>query len=185
MDDNAILDLFFARDQRAIEALDNKYGGSCRRLSRNILRDPRDAEECVNDAYLGTWNAIPPARPAPLAAFVYRIVRNLSLKRHRDNTAQKRDGRYDAALSELGDSFPAAETPQSLLETRELARLLEQFLDGLSRENRVLFLRRYWFADSYAEIAARMGLSEKAVSSRLTRLRKQLRRFLTEKGALA
>lgn len=185
MDDSTILDLFFARDQRAIEALDSKYGSNCRRLSRNILRDPRDAEECVNDAYLGAWNAIPPARPNPLATFVYKIVRNLSLKRHRDNTAQKRDSRYDAALSELGEQFPTAETPESLLAARELARLLEQFLDGLSRENRVLFLRRYWFADPYADIAAHMGLSEKAVSSRLTRLRKQLRRFLTEKGVLA
>lgn len=183
MEDEKIIGLFFAREQSAITELDRKYGGACHKLAYNILNDRLDAEECVNDAYLGTWNAIPPQHPHPLLTFVCRIVRNLSIKRYRANTALKRGSQYEVALSEVTEALcPAGDTVAETLDARELARLLETFLDGLSAENRVIFLRRYWFADSYADIAARVGLTEKNVSVRLARVRRQLKVFLQAEG---
>ena len=185
MDDGAIIELFFARSEQAVRELDDKYGKACRGLSYRILQSHQDAEECVNDAYLGVWNAVPPARPDPLPAFLYRIVRNLSLTRyHADAAAKRGGGSYAAALEELEDCLASPQTVEGELEERELVRLLEDFLDTLSSENRVLFLRRYWFSDSYGEIAARTGLSEKNVSVRLTRVRKRLRQYFEERGVL-
>lgn len=182
MEDEKIIELFFARSEQAIAELDGKYGKMLRALSFRILNDRQDAEECVNDAYLGTWNAIPPNRPQALVGFVCKIVRNLSLKRYEQNTAAKRNGHYDAVLEELEDCLAAPDTVEAQIASRELTELIEGFLSGLSSENRVIFLRRYWFADSYAQIAARVALTEKNVSVRLTRLRKQLREYLMKKG---
>lgn len=184
MDDNAILDLFFARDEQAIQAVDRKYGSMCHKLSRSILNNEQDAEECVNESYLGLWNAIPPQRPNPLVTFLCKIVRNRSIARYHTNTAAKRNGLYDAALSEIEPCLSAPDDPQAELEAKELAHLLERFLDSLSRENRVIFLRRYWFSDSYADIAKQVGLTEKNVSVRLTRIRAQLRTHLIRNEVL-
>ena len=184
MDDNAILDLFFARDEQAIQETDHKYGSLCRKLSYNILNDEQDAEECVNDSYLGLWDAIPPQRPNPLLTFLCKIVRNRSIARYHANTAAKRNSAYDTALSEIEPCLAAPDDPQAELESKELAHTLERFLDNLSRENRVIFLRRYWFSDSYADIAAQVGLSEKNVSVRLTRIRAQLRTLLIRNEVL-
>ena len=172
MDDIKIIDLFFARSELAIEALDGKYGAICHNLSRSILKDQQDAEECVNDAYLGVWNAIPPHRPNPLSVFVCKIVRNISIMRYRANTALKRNSNYDSTMEELENCLSSSVS-------------VEDFLRDLSQENRVIFLRRYWFSDSYAEIAARTGLTEKNVSVRLSRIRKQLQTHLAERGVLA
>ena len=186
MDDGAIIELFFARSEQAVRALDEKYGKLCRNLSYRILQSHQDAEECVNDAYLGVWNAIPPVRPDPLPAFLYRIVRNLSLTRyHADAAAKRGGGSYAAALEELEDCLASPQTVEGELEERELVRLLEDFLESLSPEDRTLFMRRYWFSDSYGEIAARTGLSEKNVSVRLSRIRKGLRRYFEERGVLS
>ena len=184
MEDRAIISLLFARAEQALTELAKKFGSGLHRLAKNITGSEEDAQECVNDTYLALWNAIPPACPDPLSAYAYRTGRNIALKRHRGNTAAKRGNSYDLSLDELAGCV-ADYTASESLDARLLGDAISRFLTEESRENRVLFLRRYWFADSYAEIAARMGLSEKAVSSRLTRLRKQLRRFLTEKGALA
>ena len=183
MDDNAIIELFFARSEQAIRELDDKYGKVCYSLSHNILNSRHDAEECVNDAYLGAWDAIPPARPNPLLAFLCKIVRNLSLMRyHADRTAKRGGGSYTVALEELESCLAPPRTVEGDIEEQELIRLIEDFLETLSPENRVLFIRRYWFSDSYGEISERTGLSEKNVSVRLTRIRKQLRRFFEERG---
>lgn len=184
MEDEEIIDLFFRRSEQAIGELEAKYGGLCHSLSYNILGNWEDAQECVNDAYLGTWNAIPPEHPDPLAAFVCRIVRNLSLKRYNFNTAVKRNTTFDIAISEVENCIPAADDTESRWNAKELAREIESFLDTQSRENRVIFMRRYWFADTYAQIGELVGISEKNVSVRLVRLRKQLRAFLSEKGVL-
>lgn len=184
MDDESIIDLFFARSEQAIKELDSKYGKVCHRLSYNILHNDLDAEECVNDAYLGTWNAIPPQRPNPLLTFLCKTVRNLSIMRHHTNTAMKRNSIYDVALDEIEDCLSSPETVEKELETKELARNIESFLDTLTEENRVIFMRRYWFSDSYADIAERVGMTEKNVSVRLTRTRKQMRDYLIERGVL-
>ena len=182
MEDSAIIELFFARSEQAIKELDHKYGTICHKLSYNILNSAQDAEECVNDAYLGTWNAIPPSRPSPLSAFLCKIVRNLSLSRYYTNTAAKRNSKYNVVLEELENCLASPHTVETEIEEKELIQLIEDFLKTLSVQNRVIFLRRYWFSDNYAEIAEKTNISEKNVSVRLTRLRKQMRRYFKEKG---
>ena len=185
MDDNAIIELFFARSEQAIRELDGKYGKVCHSLSYNILHSHQDAEECVNDAYLGTWEAVPPARPNPLLAFLCRIVRNLSLMRyHADRAAKRGGGSYTVALEELEGCLASPRTVEGDIEEQELVRLIEDFLETLSPENRIILMRRYWFSDSYGEIAARAGLSEKNVSVRLSCIRKQLRHYFEERGVM-
>lgn len=185
VEDTQIIDLFFARDQQAITELDAKYGSMCRKLSYQILNNRLDSEECVNDAYLGTWNTIPPERPNPLRTFLCKIVRNLSIKRYHANTAAKRNSMYDVALSEVEQDVMTLNTVEDEIEAKALARLIEVFLDSLSAENRVIFMRRYWFSDSYEEIAQKVGITEKNVSVRLSRLRRQLKVFLVREGVFA
>lgn len=184
MDDEKIIELFFNRSEQAIEEVDKKYGKTCHNISYNILHNKLDAEECVNDAYLGAWNAIPPARPNPLLTYLCKIVRNLSLKRHEFNTAIKRNSTYDVAMEELESCLSSPETVESEIALKELTHIIENFLDSLSTENRVIFLRRYWFSDTYSDIAARVGMTEKNVSVRLTRIREKLRNYLTEREVL-
>ncbi len=181
MEDEAILALFFSRSEEAVGALDEKYGALARRLSRNLVGSPEDAEECVNDAYLAVWNAVPPERPERLMAYLCRIVRNRSLSRRRGSLARKRSATGDVALEELAECLASPEGTEDAVEARELTRLLESFLQALSEENRVIFLRRYWFSDTYEEIGRRTGLTVKNVSVRLTRMRKQLKAFLEAK----
>ena len=180
MDDVEIIELFFKRSEQGIAELDRKYGGLCRSLSYNILNDRLDAEECVNDAYLGAWNAIPPVRPELLLPYVARIVRNVSLKAYWRREAAKRSGRYTVALEELEGCVADGHSLEDEIGAKELAHIIGSFLDGLSRENRVIFMRRYWFADSCRDIAALTGLSEKNVSVRLSRMRAKLKQYLIE-----
>ena len=184
MNDLSIIELYFARDEEAIKQTDIKYGKLCHSVAYNILNNNEDSEECVNDTYIGVWNAIPPAKPNSLLSFVCRIVRNLSLKRYAQRTAAKRNSHYDVALEELQECLAASTSIEEEIAQRELAQIIEAFLDTLSRQDRVIFLRRYWFSDAYADIAARLGLSEKNVSVRLTRIRKELRKYLLEREVL-
>lgn len=182
IDDEKIIDLFFERSEQGIRELDAKYGNICRTLAYNIVNNRQDAEECVNDAYLGAWNAIPPARPNPLLPYIVKIVRNISLKSYWRKNAAKRSSRYTIAMEEIEACIIDPKTVEEEMETRELACIMEDFLDTLTAENRVIFLRRYWFADSYKDIAEFMRLSEKAVSVRLTRIRGKMKRYLVERG---
>lgn len=183
MDDGKIIELFYIRSENAIKETAAKYGGICYKLSFNILNNQRDAEECVNDAYLGLWNAIPPAKPNPFSAFLYKLVRNISLKRYRSNNALKRNGPFEKSMDELELTLPSKEDVESLVDAEELKVSVEVFLKELSKENRIIFIRRYWFFDSYADIAKRMGMSQKNISVRLARVRKELQAFLKERGA--
>ena len=180
-EDEKIIQLFFARSEEAMRELDRKYGKICHRLSFHILNDRQDAEECVNDAYLGLWNALPPAKPDPLLPYLCKIVRNLSLKRYRQKRAARRDSACNVALEEIEGCLAHPDTPESHLEAKELARIIENFLDTLTRENRVIFMRRYWFCDSCRDIAAQVGLTEKNVTVRLARIRRKLKDYLTQK----
>ena len=184
IDDEQIIALFFARSESAVTELDTKYGKTFHNLSYNILNNRQDAEECVNDAYLGTWNAIPPAHPNPLLTFVSKIVRNLSIMRYHANTAMKRNSTYDVALSEVEHCLSAVPDVEQEMDVRVLSAAIETFLDTLTAENRVIFMRRYWFADTYAQIAERIGISEKDVSVRLARTRRQLHDYLLKEGVL-
>jgi RNA polymerase sigma-70 factor (ECF subfamily) len=184
MNDERIIELFFERSEQAIKEPDDKYGKVFHSLSFKIVNNRQDAAECVNDSYLATWNAIPPAKPNPLLAFVCKIVRNISLKRYEQNIAAKRNSHYDVAMEELEDCLVSTTTIEEEIAERELTGIIESFLDSLSKENRVIFLRRYWFSDTYADIAKQVGLTEKNVSVRLTRLRKELRKYLLEREVL-
>lgn len=181
MDDSTIIDLLFQRAEGAIDALANRFGGQLRRIAANILSSPQDAEECVADTYLAVWNAIPPQRPAALGGFVCKVGRNIALNRLRSNLAQKRNSRYDLSLEELAGCLPGPGL-EDTLNSRELGRAIDSFLDTLSRENRVIFLRRYWFGDSVKDIARISGLSENLVSVRLNRIREKLRHYLIKEG---
>ena len=181
IDDEKIIDLFFNRSEKAIQELDIKYGKVCHKLSYNILNNKQDAEECVNDAYLGAWNAIPPTRPNPLLSYIVKIVRNISLKIYWRKEAAKRSGHYKIALEEIEGYITDQKTVEDEIEARELARIIEEFLDTLTVENRVIFMRRYWFADSYKDIAEFVGLSEKNISVRLTRMREKMKQYLIER----
>ena len=180
-DDEKIINLFFERDQQGILELDIKYGKICHNLSYNIVNNRQDAEECVNDAYLGAWNAIPPVRPNPLLSYIVKIVRNISLKIYWRKEAAKRSGHYKIALEEIEGYIADQKTVEDEIEARELARIIEEFLDTLTLENRVIFMRRYWFADSYKDIAEFVGLSEKNISVRLTRIREKMKQYLIER----
>lgn len=184
MTDNEIIELFFSRKEQAINELDSKYGKACYSLSYSIVGSKQDAEECVSDSYLGVWNTIPPNRPNILKAFVLKIVRNISLSRYRENTAIKRNSAFDTPLHELEESLCTANTTEEMILEAELTELINNFLSKLSKQNRILFMRRYWFCDSYAEISARTGLSEKNISVRLTRIKNQLRVYLNNKGVI-
>lgn len=179
--DEKIIDLFFTRSEQGIQELDHKYGKMCHSLSYNIVNSRQDAEECVNDAYLGAWNAIPPVRPNPLSSYIVRIVRNLSLKIYWKKEAAKRSSCYTIALEEIEACIADQKTVEDEIGARELAHIIEEFLDTLTHENRVIFMRRYWFSDSYKDIAEFVGLSEKNVSVRLTRIREKMKQFLIER----
>lgn len=182
MEDSRIIELFYARSEQAIKELSKKHGALCTHVARNILNSRQDAEECVNDAYLGAWNTIPPENPNPLRTYICRIVRNLSIMRYHSNTAKKRNSYYDAALDELEDCITSASSVEDEISVRELSRLLDAFLDNLDVENRVIFVRRYWYSDSVSEIAERLGVSSNNISVRLSRIRSKLKKFLEKEG---
>ena len=180
MDDREIVGLFFERSEQAITELSKKYGDLCFKIADNILNDPQDAEECVNDAYLGAWNGIPPQNPDPLRTYLCRIVRNLALKKLRANSALKRGSQFEVSLSELENCFPSNSFDE-LLSTKELTEQINAFLSTLRRDDRVMFLKRYWFAESLSEIADAFGITEHNVSVRLSRIRKKLHQYLKNK----
>ena len=184
MTDAQIIDLFFERSEQAIEELAKKHGGAVSRVAYNILGNSRDTEECVNDTWLGTWNAIPPERPAPLRSFVCRIARNLATKRYHANTAEKRNSQYDLALDELAACIPDRNNVEDAYGAKELAAAIDRFLDTLAYADKFLFMRRYWYADSLADIAAMSGLRYKTVSVRLTRIKAKLKHYLMKEGLL-
>ncbi len=184
MEDSQIIALFYERSEQAIEELDRKYGAAVKKTAARILCDRLDVEECVNDAYLGVWNTIPPQRPQTLASYVCRIVRNLAVNRYHANTAQKRSGGYELVLDELEECIPSGMNVETELEAKELGAAISRFLQGLSKEDRFLFVRRYWYADSVTELAALTKGSPNRISVRLFRLREKLRHHLMKEGLL-
>lgn len=184
MDDEAILTLYFARNQEAIQETERKYGAYCRRISQQILGSREDAEECVNDTWLQAWNKIPPQRPQSFQAFLGCIARNLSLDRWDRRQAKKRGGgQTKVLLSELEACLPSPDVLERRLEEQELGRILSRWLFQQPEKNRVAFVRRYWYADSLAETAARIGCTTGAAKSLLHRMRHNLRNYLVKEGA--
>ena len=183
MDDSGIVDLFWARNQDAIAETDKKYGPYCRQISYNILRSAQDADECVNDAWLKAWNAMPPQRPQKLQAFLGKIVRNLSLDRwDRDRAGKRGGGQTALLLSELSDCIPAPQTVEKALDDAAITAAVSAWLRQQTPKNHVAFVRRYWYADTTAQVARQVGLTEGGVKSLLHRLRESLRNHLEQEG---
>ena len=182
MTDKAIKEMLFERSEESISKIDETYGARCRKIALDILGNEQDAEECVNDAYFTVWSTVPPENPTSFFGYLYKILRNISLKKYRAGNAQKRRSHYSEALEEIEQTFAAEESVESELDKKYFKEIMEEFLDSLNEENRIAFVRRYWFSQSCREIAAALGTTEKNVTVRLTRTREKLRRFLEEKG---
>lgn len=183
MDDAKIVQLYFDRDEQAISATVGKYGSYCTSIATNILGNHEDAEECVNDTYLNTWNAIPPNRPKMLATFLGKIVRNLAFNRYKYNTADKRGGGEIAlVLDELASCVSGKDDVEQAYQHKELVAAINDFLGTLPAEKRNIFVCRYWYTDSIADIAARYDMTYAAVSMTLNRLRTRLHNYLVERG---
>ena len=183
MEDAAIVALYWTRDEEAIAQTRTKYGPYCHSIAQNILGSREDAQECVNDTYRGAGNAMPPQRPALLPAFLGKITRNLSLKRWRERTAEKRGGgQVPLALEELAFAIPSGDSPQAAVEAKELAQTIDRFLRGLPKTERQIFLRRYWYLESIEAIAAAFGFGQSKVKMMLLRTRKKLKGLLEKEG---
>ena len=175
MEDNEIVELYFERSERAIDATEEKYGAYCRAIARNLLGSDADAEECVNDTWLSAWNSIPPNRPVLLRTYLGKLVRRLSVSRIRYRMAEKRGGgEIPLILDELSEVLPAEDETSDELSKEALNR----FLSGLRKTERSVFLCRYWYGDAVKDIAARFGFSESKVKSMLYRTREHLRAYL-------
>lgn len=181
MEDTNIIALYLARDQQAIAETDRAYGGRLQALSERIVQNREDAQECVSDTYLKTWETIPPQKPRFFYAYLAKLCRHFSLGRLDWNNAAKRKAPVVALTQEMENCIPDQQRDR-LEDRRELVRILNTFLAGLSPENRVIFLRRYWYCETAAEIARHCGLRENAVYTRLHRMRNQLKNHLAKEG---
>ena len=184
VEDNRIIELYFSRDEAALVETAKKYGTFCLRIAMNVLNVQEDAEECVNDTYHKAWKEIPPTRPDSFKAFLGRIVRNCSISKYRALHAKKRGNGMELMLSELSDCVPAAGTVEQEIEARELADYINEWLSGLAVEERVLFVRRYWYGDEVRQLAKQCGISGVQMTQKMLRLRKRLKAFLEKKGVV-
>lgn len=183
MDDARIIDLFWRRDERAVEAVSGKYGRYCHAIARRILHSDADADESVNDTWLAAWKSIPPHRPAMLSTYLGKLTRNISLKKWHARHAEKRGGGEVAlALDELAECVPAGDSVDAAMERQALAKALDAFLLNLPQNERRVFICRYWYLEPVSEIAARFGYSQSKVKSMLFRTRNRLRDWLRREG---
>ena len=182
MDAQAIIALYWSRDQQALGESQRKYGPLCLRLSENILASREDAEECVSDTWLRAWDTMPPQRPDSLRAYLSRICRNLSLDRWRARRAQKRGEGMEVLLEELEDCVPAVPSAEAAAESREITRCIDRWLETLEPEDRTAFLRRYWYGQQVKELAKQEGRPPQKMTQRLYRLRQSLRQALEDEG---
>ncbi len=182
MQDTRIVELFFERSEQAVDALSLKYGALFARIAGDFLGEKADIEETVNDLYLALWNNIPPERPENLKAYAVRILRNLAVKRYHANTAQKRSSPFDVALEEISPYLPGGQTPEEALSAKELGRKINAFLATQEKQDRIFFVRRYYLAETPAQIGRALGRSAHYVSVRLHRTREKLKTYLLREG---
>ena len=181
MEDSVIVSLYWDRDEQALRETANKYGPYCHTIAYNVVRNRQDAEECVNDTYVQAWNAMPPQKPTVLRAFLGKITRNLAINRYRAAHSKRRGGgQLPAVLEELEDCF--SDGPEAALEEAELTRLLDRFLRQLPPKDCIVFVRRYWYMDSLADIAGRCHMALGSVKSSLHRSRNKLKNYLEQEG---
>lgn len=181
MDDAKIIELCFARDERAVEEINDRYGRLCYSIAYNLLQSREDAEECVNDTLHGVWTSVPPANPANLTAYIAAIARKQALKRLEQQSAKKRSAAALVPLEELAEILPDERFAPDA-DDGEVSRLISSFLRAQTADVRNVFLRRYYFFDSVAEIAKRFSFTESKVKNLLFRTRNKLKDYLTKEG---
>ena len=181
MEDETIIDLYFAREERAISETGKKYGSYCRSIAFNILHSHEDTEECVSDTYLHTWNTIPPTKPVHFFAYLAKICRHLAFDRLDWNNAAKRKAEVVALTQEMEECIPG-QWQETDVRSAEISRLVGSFLWKQTADNRMIFVRRYWYGDSGSEIALRYEISQSAVLMRLSRMREKLAVYLKKEG---
>jgi RNA polymerase sigma-70 factor (ECF subfamily) len=178
--DQEIVDLLFARDEAALSHIQQKYARYCHRIAENILGNHADAEECVNDTYLRAWESIPPQKPSILSTYLGTLTRHIALNRARRERAAKRGGgELPLILDELQECIADPDAAGS--DDEQLSEAIDDFLGTLPQRNRMVFVRRYWYADGVGQIARDYGMSENSVSALLWRTRKQMRTFLEKR----
>ncbi len=180
MDDKDIVSLYLARDESAIKESDTKYGRYLHSVAYYILYSHEDAKECVNDTYVGAWNAIPPHRPTVLRTFLGKITRNIAINRYHSDRAKKRPVETDAVMDEFYTCMPNGEMP--IEDGLILKELINGFLASLPTETRIVFMQRYWYFLSVKEIAANRGMSESNVKVTLMRTREKFKQYLQKEG---
>ena len=181
LDDLSIIELYFARDEQAIKETDAKYGRLCHSIAYNILNNNEDSEECVNDTYIGVWNAIPPTRPNNFMAFVCKITRNLSLKRIEAMAWQKRSKATIVSLDELAEVLPDESIAVGTTD-EDIGKAISDFLRNEKEDVRNVFIRKYYFFDSIGDIAKRYGFTESKVKNMLYHTRNKLKEYLIKEG---
>ncbi len=181
LEDNKIIELFFQRKNRAITAISEKYGKLCFKVAYNILNNHEDSDECVNDAYLGAWNTIPPKEPNPLKAYILRLTRNQALNRYDYNSAKKRSGNFEMCIEEIGYMVSDGEDPVAILETKQLTAYINEYISSLGEADRLLFVRRFWYAEPYEELSVLTGVKVSTLKVKIMRMRDNLKTFLAEK----
>lgn len=183
MEDDKIVQLYLNRDENAIQFSSEKYGSRLRALAMGVTSDLQTSEECENDTYLQAWNLIPPNEPRTfLYAFLARIARHISIDRCRERASLKRDGYIVELSEEMEMCLPATEDVESRIAEEELGKAISNYLHTISQEKRVIFVRRYFYLDSIAEISKRCAITESKVKSSLFRTRNDLREYLIKEG---
>ncbi len=181
MEEKRITDLFFARDEEAIRETEKKYGRLCHSIAYNILGDEGEAEECASDTYMSLWNAIPPERPKIFKAYIAKVARNLALKRHEYNSAEKRSSNMTVSLSELEEVLPD-ESFKADTSDGEIGALINEFLGTEKPDARRVFIKRYYFGEDIRTISEETYFSQSMIKSMLMRTRNRLKDYLTERG---
>lgn len=183
MNDNDIIELYFARAENAIGETQKKYGSYCKSVAYNILGSPEDSEECVNDTYLKLWNMIPPERPSHFAAFICAVARSIALNLVRHRTALKRGGgTYEQAYDEISECVASTENVEKSVDERELSAIMSRFVGSLGYEKKMIFMKRYYHFMPVSDIAEEMGITEEKVRTVLHRTRKKLKAYLEKEG---
>ena len=184
MDDQSIVELFIQRNENAITESKKKYGNYCARIAANILSVSEDAEECVNDTWVSAWNRIPPVIPVSLKAFYGKLVRDISLDRYRKSHAGKRFTGMVMILDELSECIPSDQDVQKILEARELTDMINTWLAGLTKDDRVLFIKRYYYGETVKSLAGMMNCTENQMAQKMLKLRNGLKAYLRTEGVI-
>ncbi|MCI6582946.1 MAG: sigma-70 family RNA polymerase sigma factor [Oscillospiraceae bacterium] len=184
MDDQSIVELYLQRDENAIKESRNKYEAYCYRIAMNILSVAEDVEECINDTWISVWNRIPPVIPKSLKAFLGKLVRDISLSRYRAVHAKKRYNGMELILDELAECIPSEQDIQESLEQKELSGTVNGWLDSLPQEDRVLFVKRYYYGETVKQLSEMQSCTENQMAQKMMKLRNKLKAHLLSGGVL-